>query len=125
MRGNYTNGSLHFHGEFIEFINSSLLQSQDGIIRLFPNWYKNEPAEFFCLRARGAFLVSARQNENGIITDVQIYSEKGEICALEAPPSAVVLENGKKIPTENSILPNGWQICTFETKAGSDYHVQF
>lgn len=125
VRENYTNGSLHFHGEFIEFINSSLLQSQDGVIRLFPNWYKKEPAEFFCLRARGAFLVSARQDKNGNVTDIRIYSEKGEICVLEAPLSVVVKENGQRIPVENSILPNGWQICTFETKAGGDYQVQF
>lgn len=124
VRENYTNGSLHFHGEYIEFIHSSLLQSQDGVIRLFPNWYRDEPAEFYGLRARGAFLVSARQDGDGKITDVRIYSEKGGICVLEAPPSAVVLENGRRVPVENSTLPNGWQICTFETRAGSDYQVQ-
>lgn len=125
LRENYTNGSLHFNGEFIEFINSSLLQSQDGVIRLFPNWYKNEPVEFFSLRAKGAFLVSARQDENGKPFDVRIHSEKGEVCVLEAPPSVRILKGGQRIQSENSILPNGWQVCTFETDAGCDYQVEF
>jgi alpha-L-fucosidase 2 len=42
-----------------EAVNSALLQSQEGFIRLFPMWPVAENASFTTLRARGAFLVSA------------------------------------------------------------------
>jgi len=42
-----------------EAVNSALLQSQEGFLRLFPMWPPGENASFSTLRARGAFLVSA------------------------------------------------------------------
>ena len=42
-----------------EAVNSALLQSQEGFIRLFSMWPPAENATFTSLRARGAFLVSA------------------------------------------------------------------
>jgi hypothetical protein len=57
-------------------INECLLQSYTGVLRLFPNWPKDKPAEFHTLRAVGAFLVSAALAD-GAVQWVTIHSEKG------------------------------------------------
>jgi len=49
----------------IEAINSMLLQSHDGVLRIFPNWDRAVDAEFRRLRAVGAFLVEARYRAAG------------------------------------------------------------
>jgi hypothetical protein len=65
-------------------INEMLMQSYEGIIRLFPVWRKDQNARFGSLRAVGAFLVSARLKD-GIIGDVKIVSDKGRTCTVENP----------------------------------------
>lgn len=78
-------------------INECLMQSYNGIIRLFPNWDKQKAASFTTLRAVGAFLVSANCKD-GKITTVAIKSEKGSDCKLINPwdnRPVQVLRNGK------------------------------
>ncbi len=125
LRENFTIGGLHYNGEFIEWMNSSLLQSQDGVIQLFPNWYRDRPAEFHRLRAKGAFLVSAKQDSSGKVTEASIFSEKGLVCTVKAPASAAVLENGTPVPAEHSVLPNGWSVCRFKTEVGGTYQIRW
>jgi alpha-L-fucosidase 2 len=64
-------------------IQEMLLQSQGGVIRLFPavpdSW---KDASFSTLRAEGAFLVSASRRE-GMLDSVSIISEKGGRLRLE------------------------------------------
>ncbi len=70
----------------IEAINGMLLQSHDGVLRVFPNWNRAVDAEFKRLRAVGAFLVGARYRAAGQIVDrVRIFSEKGNRCVLQNP----------------------------------------
>ena len=57
-------------------INECMLQSQDGIIRLFPNTTNLGKASFHDLRAMGAFLVSATW-DGKTVSDVKVKSEKG------------------------------------------------
>lgn len=57
-------------------INECLMQSYDGVIRLFPNWPLDQPAEFNTLRAVGAFLVSAKC-AHGAVQWVEIFAETG------------------------------------------------
>lgn len=79
-------------------INECLLQGYNGTIRLFPNWPENKDAAFNNLRAAGAFLVSAAQ-QNGQIKEITILSEKGNDLKLVVPwKSQTILENnsGKK-----------------------------
>ncbi len=40
-------------------INECLIQSYNGIIRLFPNWPEDKDAAFKTLRAAGGFLISS------------------------------------------------------------------
>lgn len=65
-------------------INECLMQSYNGTIRLFPNWPKEKDAAFEDLRAAGAFLVTAKQ-QNGIVIELSIYSEKGNKLQLLNP----------------------------------------
>ncbi|EHQ24891.1 glycosyl hydrolase family 95 catalytic domain-containing protein [Mucilaginibacter paludis] len=65
-------------------INECLMQSYNGTIRLFPNWPSNHNGRFENLRAAGAFLVSAAKI-NGKVTQVRIYSEKGNDLHLISP----------------------------------------
>jgi alpha-L-fucosidase 2 len=62
---------------FAAGIQEMLIQSHTGIIRIFPaipeEW---KDAGFSTLRTEGAFLVSAKK-ENGVISEVEIVSEKG------------------------------------------------
>ena len=80
-------------------INEMLLQSHEGILRLFPVWPENHDARFENLRAYGAFLVSSAI-ENGRVEYIRIISEKGRKCTIENPWTGkqvlITRENGKK-----------------------------
>ncbi len=84
----------------IEAVNSMLMQSQEGVIRLFPNW-DGADASFQQLRAVGAFLVSASL-KNGNVELLTITSEKGRSCRLVNPwpgqPVTVRANDGKLVP---------------------------
>jgi len=65
-------------------INECLLQSYNGILRLFPNWPADRRAEFRTLRAVGGFLVSAVW-ENGEVAEIEVVSEAGSPLRLYNP----------------------------------------
>jgi alpha-L-fucosidase 2 len=70
----------------IEAINNMLLQSHDGVIRIFPNWDRTKDAAFNRLRTVGAFLVNATYRASGqFIDSVEIFSEKGNTCTVQSP----------------------------------------
>ncbi len=104
----HPNGIIHNEGHMIEncsvvpnTVNEMLLQSHEGILRLFPVWPKNRDAQFHTLRAYGAFLVSAAI-EDSLVKDVVIVSEKGRSCLVQNPwPGTRVqlIVNGKPIKT--------------------------
>lgn len=79
-------------------INEMMMQSYEGVVRVFPNWNKTKNASFNQLRAYGAFLVSS-QLEQGEVKFVKLLSEAGRPCLVENPwPGHAVqlLRNGKK-----------------------------
>ena len=61
-----------------------LLQSYEGVIRLFPCWPLKHDARFASLRTWGAFLVSA-ELRNAVVLNVKILSEKGINCIIMNP----------------------------------------
>jgi alpha-L-fucosidase 2 len=65
-------------------INEMLLQSYEGIIRVFPNWTRSKDASFDQLRAYGAFVVSS-SIKAGRVQFVKIKSERGRDCVMENP----------------------------------------
>ena len=83
----------------IDGIDEMLLQSYEGVIRIFPDWPKDEDARFGNLRAVGAFLVSA-ELKNGAATGVKILSEKGRDCTVQNPwpgRRVILLRNSRPV----------------------------
>jgi alpha-L-fucosidase 2 len=95
-------------------LNEMLCMSAGNVIRLFGNFPKDKNAGFKNLRAWGAFLVSASQNE-GVISGVKILSERGRPCTILNPwpgKKVQLTRNGK---TGGSIEN---KIISFETLPG-------
>lgn len=67
-------------------IQEMMLQSHEGIIRIFPVWpVKNHPdAAFRGFRACKAFEISASL-KNGVVDAVTVVSHKGHICRIQNP----------------------------------------
>ncbi len=102
-------------------INEMLMQSHEGIIRLFPCWNKKSNASFKNLRADGAFLVSAELKDEKIIS-LKITSLKGRLCNVELNNiKNIIRESDKK---EIGFKRNGNTI-TFETEGNETYILFF
>ena len=100
-------------------INEMMMQSYEGIIRIFPNWDKSMDGSFKTLRAYGAFLVSS-SIKDGVIGSVTIKSEQGRPCKIENPwpnHTVNVMRNGKKWKTFNSTT------FEFKTKKGDIFEL--
>jgi alpha-L-fucosidase 2 len=105
-------------------INEMLLQSYEGVIRIFPNWDPLKDASFGNLRAYGAFLVSSSL-KGGKIGNVTIFSEKGLPIVLQHPwktgkVKVFLMSASAKIPVAFD-QKNG--ILKFKTVAGKKYLV--
>lgn len=91
-------------------------------IKLFPVWPSNKSAKFHQIRTRGAFLVSAEQDNTGTVLSCQIQSEKGNACRIVNP------WNGQNMTALEGSNPIGvwWDgdICNFNTEAGKTYTLQ-
>ena len=97
-------------------INECLMQSYDGVIRLFPNWDLSSDAAFSTLRARGAFLVSAAVR-GGQVQPVTVLSERGGECCVQNPwPGRDVQVEG--LHGQPDVKEN---LLTFKTEAGQTY----
>lgn len=106
-----------------EVITEMLLQSQGGIIRIFPAYPEDiGDAAFFSLRARGAFLVSA-EFRSGAPAYAIVRSLRGNKCrfmnVFGEKISVRDLETNEKISFEES---NGDII--FDTSAQHEYVVE-
>ena len=99
-------------------VGELLLQSVGDIIRVFPAWPTNRPAEFRDLRAQGGFLVSARQLA-GKIQHLEITSTAGGPLQLLLPWADV------EIHRQNEILkplkPDTRGVLRLETQPGQRY----
>lgn len=65
-------------------LNEMVMQSFEGMIRVFPNWDTDIDCAFENLRADGAFLVSSSV-KNGNIGKIKILSEKGRTVRFSNP----------------------------------------
>lgn len=98
-------------------INEMLMQSHEGIIRIFPCWDKKSSASFENLRADGAFLVSAKL-EKEKISSLKIKSLMGRKCSVECPGIKNVLRESDNKPIEFGKENN---TVFFETQANETY----
>jgi len=88
-------------------VNEMLMQSHQGVIRLFPCWPKDQDARFTNLRAQGGFLVTAEQ-QGGKVTRLEITSTVGGKLRLLDPWSGKISERqtqpgGKLLFTESAL----------------------
>lgn len=94
-------------------ISEFLLQSVDNIVRIFPAWPGDKEAAFSQLRARGGFLVSARQ-QAGTVSHVTVESTVGGELKLLSPwPSiSVKYADGRVLP----LTPDSRGVVCVSTK---------
>ena len=113
-------------------VNEMLLIADDGIVKLFPNWYADKDAKFADLRAKGAFIVSAEYDgTDQEVKNVTITSEAGEDMTLVSPWAegmTVKDSEGNVVAITKGTVPN-WEdvenaTYTFETTAGETYTVE-
>ncbi|MDB8711095.1 discoidin domain-containing protein [Mediterraneibacter gnavus] len=125
IRGNNTIGDIGVTAR-IAVVQDSLLQSNEGFINIFANWYDDQETSFRRLRAENAFLVDADMNADGQVTYAKIHSEKGRDCAVLNPwddQEMEVYKNGERISTEKTENSIG-TVYTFPTEAGGDYELK-
>jgi len=98
-------------------VTEMLLQSQSGIIRLFPYYPTDSDAGFKGFRARGGFIVSAERKGN--VINAVIESEAGEPVKLKS------FTDLTKITCDNKDVPYVFDknIISFNTVPGSIYNV--
>ncbi len=98
-------------------INEMLMQSHQGVIRLFPCWNKKSDASFKNLRADGAFLVCA-ELKNEKITSLKIKSLKGRACTVECNgiKSVIRISDKAEIPFTRT-----GDMVSFETQSDEEY----
>lgn len=98
-------------------INEMLMQSHEGIIRLFPCWNRKDDAAFENLSADGAFLVSS-ELKNGKIASLKIKSLAGRKCTLDAGDIKAVVRSsdGKKIKFQKKDI-----VISFNTEVDTEY----
>ena len=118
------NGLFRHHGGGIEHlatipatINEMLMQSYEGVIRLFPCWKKESDASFENLRADGAFLVSA-ENRGGKVSSLKIRSLRGRRCNVECGDIKNIINDTDK--EEIPFTKNG-DMVSFETQPDAEY----
>jgi hypothetical protein len=104
----YPNLHIHTGGGGLENLNTvpatvaeMLVQSFQGVIRVFPNWPSGSDAKFANLRAYGGFLVAAEKS-NGMVQYVAITSEQGKTFTLANPwgqAPLAVYRSGASVPS--------------------------
>ena len=99
----YMGGGLENSAAIPASVNEMLLQSFEGVLRLFPCWNRAENASFFGLRAYGAFVVNAELRGGAI--KAEVLSEKGQPLRLESPGKGyAILKDGETIPINEPVI---------------------
>lgn len=107
----YGGGGLENSSAIPSTVNEMLLQSYEGVLRLFPVWDRSQDASFHGLRASGGFLVDGRV-QGGTIT-AEILSERGSTLTVEAPAEGYVLITG-----DGTRIPLTEEVTAVETAVG-------
>ena len=104
-------------------VNECLMQSYDGVIRLFPNTTNLGEARFRDLRACGAFLVSAMWDGKAV-AEATVKSEKGSLARVVNPWTSSRAEvRALSSGTEVSYRRKDG-LLEFPTKAGEAYSMR-
>jgi hypothetical protein len=106
----------------VEALDSMLLQHENGVLRVFPNWPTTMDASFTRLRAKGAFLISSDQ-KHGRVSYVDVASEKGGTLVIQNPwgtRNVLISGMGKH---RSSLHPGPEELLTLSTAPGDHYHL--
>ncbi len=95
-------------------MNESLLQSHEGIIRLFPAFDLSKDGRF-TLHAQGGFIISS-EIKSGKIVWVALKSIHGNDCSLELPWVNATMVSNKF--TKNKMMSGG--VINFKTKPNEE-----
>lgn len=107
----------------IEALDSMLMQHEDGVLRVFPDWPRTMDASFTHLLAKGAFLVSSEQS-HGEIGLIDIISEHGGTLVVQSPwgaEAARVAEKGR--PGSSRLKAGSDGRLTLVTQPGGEYRL--
>ena len=108
-------------GGAIEAINNMMLQSDGGVMRVFPVWPSNRNASFVKLREKDALVVSGAFS-GGRVTYVDITSEAGRQVRLQHPwPGQTIVVNRVGGGTVAHTVSGN--VITFPTQAGATYTI--
>ena len=125
----YTKALFPFAGPVVEnfaitaVINEMLMQSYDGVIRLFPALPDNLDAGIDNLLAVGSFLVSS-EIEKGTIREVSITSGVGNICRVYNPwpdHEVHVVDTALDAEVESAVDAG---VLSFPTIKGHQYSIE-
>jgi hypothetical protein len=117
---NYGGGGIETCSTVTATINEMLLQSHQGVLRLFADWPKNRDARFETLRGYGAFLVTAAQ-KGGVVGPVTITSEKGRDCTVVNPWPGRAVELVRPDHATNKVSGERF---TFKTSPGETVRLE-
>ena len=94
-------GGIENNAAIPSTVGDMVMQSFEGVLRLFPCWNLKNDVSFRNFRADGAFLVSADLT-NGVMR-AEIVSALGGTLVIEPPAfgAYVVVQNGKRLPFGN------------------------
>lgn len=111
-----------------EAVHNMLLLSDQGVIKVFPNWLPDRDASFTGLREKGAFVMSAAYDSaKQEVSYVDITSEAGKTVTIASPWVDMVVtdDTGKVIPAAIGSAPNheDESTYTFDTERGTTYHL--
>jgi hypothetical protein len=105
----YPNLHIHTGGGGVENLNTvpstvaeMMLQSFQGVVRVFPDWPSSSDAKFANLRAYGGFLVSSAVSGNAV-QYVRIVSEYGGAVTLQNPWQAQKLSVYRNGPSATTV----------------------
>ena len=108
----------------VEMIHSMMLQTVNGVIRLFPNWPASRRASFTRLRTKGGFLVTAAYDGGEVVGDgtCRLTATVGGICRLKNPWDGsrvcVTDRSGRRVP----VTEDG-DVIAFQTERGETYSI--
>ena len=111
---------LELGGILMSVVNEMLLQSHDGVIRLFPALPQEWRDAAFQLRAVGAFLVTA-EIRAGEIQPFLIESLAGAECRVESPWAGQ--DTAVRNLSSGALLPVRGAAIRFDTQPGARYLV--
>ncbi|MDD3360931.1 MAG: discoidin domain-containing protein [Hespellia sp.] len=126
----------------IETVNQMLLNSENDMIEVFPNWLDGKSAQYHNLGAKGGFTVSASYDgAQNAVNSLEVTSKNGKDCRLISPwgknvivkdaDGNLVKSTKEKIPYYSQIQtdenPSGYYdgtLVCFQTESGKAYHLE-